>query len=110
MSVIRLLVTANVVGSSAILITLVMEAILSSETSVLTRTTRRNIPEDSIIHSHRRENLKCYIKSTVLLVHAVTYVAANGRTANLSAHFRIKGMVSMWLTKHVMKTYGGADA
>jgi hypothetical protein len=27
----------------------------------LTRATRRNIPEDGILHSHRRENLKSYI-------------------------------------------------
>jgi hypothetical protein len=26
----------------------------------LTRTTRRNIPEDAILHSHRRENFKSY--------------------------------------------------
>jgi hypothetical protein len=30
----------------------------SSETSVLTRETRRNIPKGAIIHSHRREHLK----------------------------------------------------
>jgi hypothetical protein len=48
-SVRRLLVTANVRGSP-ILVTLVMMALCSIETSVLTRETRRNIPEDSISH------------------------------------------------------------
>jgi hypothetical protein len=41
--------------------TLKMEAIRSSETSVQsTRSTRRHISEDGILHSHRRENFKSY--------------------------------------------------
>jgi hypothetical protein len=60
----RLLVRANIVASSTILVTHMIEAQRSSETSVLTRTTGHNIPEHSILHSDRRENLKSCIALT----------------------------------------------
>jgi hypothetical protein len=48
-SVLRLLVNANVVSSSHILVTLMIEALRSFETSVVRRSTRRNVQEEGII-------------------------------------------------------------
>jgi hypothetical protein len=67
-------VTANVASISPIIVTLIMEAIRSSETSVLTRATRRHIPDGCILQGqlhfpeeiyfliHKRKNLKHYRK------------------------------------------------
>jgi hypothetical protein len=58
-SVLLLLGSGNV-PRSPILVTLMMEVKRFFKTSVLTRSTRRYIPEDEILHSHHRENLKSH--------------------------------------------------
>jgi hypothetical protein len=67
-SVLRFLVTANVVPSLPILVTLMIEQICSSETSVIAGATRCNIPEDGITHSHCSEDLKYYIEQRIYIV------------------------------------------
>jgi hypothetical protein len=55
--------TLTITSNRPILVTL-MEELNSSETSDLTRAIQRNIPEDIILHSHHRGNLKSYIALT----------------------------------------------
>jgi hypothetical protein len=56
--------TANVVPSSPIPVTLMMKAPHTSETSIFTKATQYNFPEDAILHCHCRGNLQSYIALT----------------------------------------------
>jgi hypothetical protein len=60
-----------------------MEAPDSSKTSVLTRATRRNIQENTILHSHRRENLNTM---TAACIDGLTRAEFGGFDLNMAPH------------------------
>jgi hypothetical protein len=73
----QLLVTANVVPSSLILVTLMMEALRSSETSVLTTATWLKIAEYDILHSYLRENLKSCEDEYLQLINPIKAITSS---------------------------------
>jgi hypothetical protein len=61
--------------AAAIIIVLMMEALSICETSVKYQTARRYNPEDSHLHSHRRENLRSCLIGVEPREFGVTYIA-----------------------------------
>jgi hypothetical protein len=86
-----LLVTANAVSSSPILVTLMTKALNSSETSAA----QRKIPEDGILHSHRRENLKSYKLWRSLSIFFT--LACFSVSINVSEIFSLQVLYTAWL-------------
>jgi hypothetical protein len=74
----RLLVRARFGPTSPILVILMKEALNSSETSVLIRTTRRNITEDAILHNNSVPN---FDETLILPNAAVPNDLGSGHTA-----------------------------
>jgi hypothetical protein len=72
----------TLVHRSPISYTLKMEAIYSSETSVNIIATRRHTPEDVILYSHRRENLRSY-KSDSFAPHLVSIFCASEKAISV---------------------------
>jgi hypothetical protein len=73
-----------------------MEELSSSETSALSKATGRNIPEDSILHSHLSENLKSYIKLSCM---QMNFILQMFKPRNLWCHSYIKFVVIIILEK-----------
>jgi hypothetical protein len=78
-NVLRLQVTANA-PRSPILVTLMMEEIHSSETSVLIRTTWHNIPEYNTLHFMHLFALIIHSTHPNILLHVSTYLQNLGLT------------------------------
>jgi hypothetical protein len=72
-ALVRTDVTASVVSSIQILVPLMKDALISSETSVLTIATRLNIPEDAIIFYFCSESMR--FESRILTCYYQAYIS-----------------------------------
>jgi hypothetical protein len=86
------------------------EAPGSSETTVLTRATRRNNPEDTILHSHRRENLKSYVPNILLFTvntdPLLVWAHAAGDVLSYVAHATTAASSSVQVRDNLQLTFG----
>jgi hypothetical protein len=107
-SALQLLVTANVVPRSPILVTFIMEAISFSETSVLSRVTPRNFSGVGILHTRRRKVLKSCI---LILYSDINFFLPNciihltSRRKLRISHFPVRSSCSIHISSSICSSW-----